>query len=225
MMDTEATALANRIASEIERYVVHNDRKEPLDLPDKVFTELYRAFAALPDAKAGFGLLESCRAIRDWLKDVYWCGASAEKLADMRSQWEEIRPRLDGYAAFVDERRKDRGRRTQDREQTATPSSRTPKEDGRAFGIASLKFVERGRVITVDGQPFGGVDSKMFAVVKALADAEPDAVKKQTLVNKKLITEDATSTDLNTRLPEGFPIRIRGGRHGLQLVYVGVGSR
>lgn len=218
-MASRIIELANLVSATIDRILTADCICAEADPPDKVFTELYREFASGPiefdDIKS---VIEAIRDIRDAVTGFSGVLSASEDLEIMRSAWSRLRPRLLAYAAYTDGAARDPA--------GGGPAPMTPGRI-RAFpppaavspGICGMTFEDKGRVVTVDGQPYHGFDLMVFRVIEFMKRSEPLPVTRQVLIDNKLIDRDTTGADLDDRIPPDFPVRIKGGRLGLQLVY------
>ena len=218
-MASQIIELANQVASVIDRVLNSDDWPIDREPPDNVFTDLYREFASGPVAfDEVHKVLESIRDIRD--NAIGWTRfeKTPDELSMMKLAWGKFKPLLLGYAAYPDSAVQSGGTGGSDHSpaEAVNPMAVVPVI---TRGLAGMTLEKKGRVITVDGRCFHGVDATAFRVIEFLMNAEPEPVIKHTLFNKALINKDTTDTDMNARLPPGFPVRIKGGRGGWQLVY------
>ena len=169
--------MAKRVVSAIDQLLDGNDLIGDIDLSDEVFTDLYGEFASgsisLKDTR---NVLEAIRDLRDSAIFIPVFEPSPDELRIMRSAWTRLRVRLVGYAAYIDQAKSGDASHSVSNGRTAGGMSLATPSASATCGIAGMILEKTGRVITIDGRQFHGVDPKVFKVVEFLKKAEPHPV-------------------------------------------------
>jgi hypothetical protein len=215
-MATGIVELATRLVSEVDR-VDKDGSTHKLELPDEVLTDLYREFAGHIPFSEIQNLLEAVRRLRDTAVLVPWDPPTPDDLDYYRTEWKRLKPLFLGYVAYVDRLSQERALAGDGGQRVVGPNP--PPAQTFEPGVPGMTFDRRGRVVTVDGRQFHGVNQVAYKVLECLSKAEPDPMTRQQLIDKQLIDKETTSSDINGLFPPGFPIKIRGIWKGWQLVY------